>query len=166
MGRRTEDHVPFGAIFSRDRQHRYVLWRRWTDSRRMIAFIGLNPSTADEVRNDPTVTRCINYAKAWGYGGMYMLNAFAFRATDPRNMKRCDYPVGPHNDGFILDYVRRAKAVVVCWGVHGAFQGRSAALARLLRGVPVCCFGVTKSGEPKHPLYLSKTTKTIPWVPG
>ena len=164
MGKRAEDYQTHGAIFSRDEVHRYVLWRRWTDSRNMVTFVGLNPSTADAVKNDPTVTRCINYAKSWGYGGMFMLNAFAFRATDPQVMRSASDPVGCHNDGYILDYARRSKAIIACWGNHGSFQGRSRALVRLLRRFPLLCLGTTNQGEPKHPLYLSRTTKPILWL--
>lgn len=72
------------AILSEDRKYRYVLSRIWDESKPMVMIIGLNPSTADETKNDPTIIRCIDFAKSWGYGGVYMLNLFAFRATLPK----------------------------------------------------------------------------------
>jgi hypothetical protein len=86
------------AVFSEDRFYRYLLRRIWDSDKPMIAFIGLNPSTADEINNDPTITRCITRAHDSGYGGIYMLNLFAFRATDPKVMKAFPRPIGPEND--------------------------------------------------------------------
>ena len=84
-----------GARFSESRTHRYALWRIWEKGAPMVMFVGLNPSTADETQDDPTIRRCIDFAKRWGYGGLYMLNIFAFRATNPKDMKAAADPVGP-----------------------------------------------------------------------
>lgn len=94
------DEWSSGAEFSPCRVWRYALWRRWDFGSRcnMVAFVGLNPSTADESLDDATIRRCINFAKSWGYDGMYMLNAYAFRATDPRDMKAFHEPIGKDND--------------------------------------------------------------------
>jgi hypothetical protein len=96
-----------GAVFSPDQKYRYVLWREWSGHPRRLVVIGLNPSTADATKNDPTVTRCINFAKREGCGGMIMLNLFAFRATDPGVMMEAADPVGPENDKYILAHASR-----------------------------------------------------------
>lgn len=155
----------YGATFSPCRLWRYSLWRRWSDCApdHMVAFIGLNPSTADEVRNDPTVRRCINFAKAWGFGGMVMLNAFAYRATDPRDMKRQEDPVGPWNDVAILEIARSVPRVVCCWGAHGAWHGRHGELVRMLQFRELRHMGLTKAGRPRHPLYLANATEPNVW---
>jgi len=125
-----------------------------------VAFIRLNPSTVDERANDPTVTRCMGYARRWGFGGMVMLNLFAFRATDPKDMKAQADPVGPANDFHLLRIVLECHRVVCCWGCHGAYLGRSDDVRRMLAlmdkstTADVMCFGLTATGEPKHPLYL------------
>jgi len=110
------------AEFSPDRVHRYELWRTWDKSKGIAMFIGLNPSTADEIKNDPTVTRCINYAKKWGYGGMIMSNIFAYRATDPKIMKGATDPVGPDNDEWLVKSSKEAGLIVAAWGNHGEFM--------------------------------------------
>ena len=86
------------AILSEDRKYRYVLSRIWDESKSMVMIIGLNPSTADETIDDPTIVRCIDFAKNWGYGGIYMLNLFAFRATLPKDMFSVENPIGDEND--------------------------------------------------------------------
>jgi hypothetical protein len=126
-------------------------------------FIGLNPSTATEVEDDPTVRRCQGYAQAWGYGGLVMTNLFAFRATDPRVMKAAPDPVGPENDRYLLDAARRAGLVMATWGNHGAFRGRSREVVGMLKGegVELMCLKMTGQGEPGHPLYLPKNLQSI-----
>lgn len=153
------------AVFSEDRRFRYALVRRWNIGRSLVAFIGLNPSTADEVVNDPTVRRCIGFAESWGYGGLVMLNAFAFRATDPRDLKADAAPVGPGNDEAIVRYSARASLVVAAWGVHGAFLNRDSRIRRLFEevGIPLHVLGLTKGGFPKHPLYLPKNLTPQLW---
>lgn len=143
------------AEFSPCRKYRYSLTRIWDRSLGLCQFIGLNPSTADEVENDPTVRRCINYAKDWGYGGLIMSNIFAFRATDPKVMKAQADPVGPENDMWLLDDYGRANCTVAAWGTHGSLNNRSAEVIELLSGC-FHCLGLTKHGFPKHPLYLRK----------
>lgn len=150
---------PSGADFSPCRKWRYVLWRQWGAGDRFVSFIGLNPSTADETKNDPTVTRCINYAKRWGFDGMYMLNIFAYRATDPRDMKAVPDPVGPGNDAALLEYWARSEITVAAWGVHGAYRDRAASVRRRIAGLH--CLGITKDGNPKHPLYLKSELRPV-----
>lgn len=151
-----------GAYFSPCRTWRYALWRTWEPELPRVAFCGLNPSTADEEHNDPTVRRCIQFAHDWGYGGMWMLNAFGFRATDPRDMKSSLDPVGPDNDATIERVRRLVKMVVACWGVHGSWLTRGEELLKFLKSMgPVHCLGWTKWLHPKHPLYLPKDTLPI-----
>ena len=147
------------ALFSECRTYRYALWRLWDESLDSILFIGLNPSTADESHNDPTISRCINFAKKWGYGGLCMANLFAYRATQPRIMILADDPIGPNNDQILFDLVSKADIVVAAWGNHGSFMGRSAYIARSIHNLS--CLGFNKSGEPAHPLYLSESTNLI-----
>lgn len=140
------------ADFSPCRTWRYTLWRRWDDSKSFAQFIGLNPSTADETQDDPTVRRCINFAKAWGFGGMCMTNLFGFRATDPRDMKRVADPVGPENDRWLREIAGSAGVVVAAWGCHGTHLSRDRKVLAFLPQVSI--LALTKDGHPKHPLYL------------
>jgi len=153
-----------GAQFSPCRTWRYALWRIWANQTnpeglgRYVAFIGLNPSTADETANDPTVTRCVNYARAWGYDGLYMLNIFAYRATDPKDMRAAADPIGPHNDNAIMMTCSMMELVVAAWGTYGEYRNRAKHVEQLLLEYKrqVHCLGVTKHGYPRHPLYVRK----------
>ncbi len=147
------------ALFSECRTYRYALWRIWDESLDSVLFIGLNPSTADESNNDPTISRCINFAKAWGYGGLCMANLFAYRATEPRIMMLTDNPIGPENDQILFDLASKAHVVVAAWGNHGSFKGRSVQISRWIQNLR--CLGVNKSGEPAHPLYLKSSSELI-----
>ena len=144
------------AIFSQCRKYRYVLRRRvgWGPS--TCLFIMLNPSTADEEQEDPTVRRCMDYVHRWGYGVLVVCNIFALRATDTAWLYRAPDPVGPENDAYILDEGSRADCVVAAWGNHGALHGRSQAVRAFLSDVVVKCLGTNRSGEPKHPLYIAR----------
>jgi hypothetical protein len=131
-------------------------------------FIGLNPSKADEDTDDPTIRRCINFSKAWGYSGLFMGNLFAFRATDPRLMKAEQWPQSePNNlrlnDRWLTQKAKEASVVVAAWGVHGSHLGRDHAVHCLMQDakVPLVCLGKTKDGAPKHPLYIAADTPLI-----
>jgi hypothetical protein len=150
--------IKSGATFSLCQTWRYKLWRRWSPAGPTIAFIGLNPSTADEVNDDPTVRRCIGFARRWGFGGMYMLNVFAYRSTNPRALTTAADPVGPRNDATLARICRRCDMVVACWGTWGRLFDRGQAAIELLGDMPVHCLGTTRGGHPKHPLYLRLTT--------
>ena len=147
------------ALFSECRTYRYALWRVWDESLDSIVFIGLNPSTADESHNDPTISRCINFARKWGYGGLCMANLFAYRATQPRIMMLADDPIGPENDQILFDLVSKAHVVIAAWGNHGSFMGRSVQISKSIYNLK--CLGINKSGEPSHPLYLNESTNLI-----
>jgi hypothetical protein len=155
-----------GATFSHDRIYRYSLWRTWDLQKGRVLWIMLNPSTADEVELDPTVRRCIGFAKAWGYGGIEVCNIFALRSTDPKVLYSHPDPVGPDNDDAITNSADAAR-VVAAWGVHGALRGRGAELAKMFDGVVnLECLGVTKDRHPKHPLYVSGATELRPYKGG
>ncbi len=124
-------------------------------------FIGLNPSTADETEDDPTIRRCINFAKSWGYGGLCMANLFAYRATQPEDMKRASDPIGDKNDETLILLAQNAGVIVGAWGNDGVFLNRSEDVRALISELNV--LKVNKSGEPAHPLYLKSTLTPIKW---
>lgn len=147
------------AEFSECGRYRYDLCRMLGDSskiERRIAFIGLNPSTADATTDDPTVRRCWRFAKQWGFHTFHMLNLFGFRATDPADMKSEPEPIGAGNDEAIESICSISGVIVCAWGVHGQHMGRDLQVIRALRPYAkrVRCLGTTKDGFPRHPLYL------------
>lgn len=148
-----------GALFSPCRTYRYVLQREWGYTGVNAVFIGLNPSTADETKDDPTIRRCIGYAKAWHCDGLIMLNLFAFRATDPNVMRAAADPVGPDNDKWLKRLC--GFTAVAAWGTHGTYRNRENEVRALLPNLH--CLKLTKDGHPAHPLYLPKTLKPIAW---
>lgn len=156
--------IDAGAIFSPCRTWRYVLWRVWDESLPKVAFIGLNPSTADETQDDPTIRRCIGFARSWGYGGIHMLNLFAFRATDPRDLKAATQPIGPENNNRLILYCEASQLVVAAWGAHGAYRNRGTDARSMLWKLDLHHLGLTKDGHPKHPLYLPKSLMPELWV--
>lgn len=163
----NDDFGCTGARFSDNRSHRYSLWRFDRPGGRAVAFIGLNPSTADEIRNDPTVLRCINFARRWGYEGMYMLNLFSYRSTNPSELFTPGRVINDaDNDDEIARVVAKAALVVCAWGNHGAYQGRGNEVLRSLwrLGVVAHCLGRNKTGYPVHPLYqpLTRVHKVLP----
>lgn len=145
-----------GAQFSACRIYRYVLWRTWAQGKGHVTFIGLNPSTADENKDDPTIRRCIGFTKAWGFGGIYMLNIFAFRATNTKELKRASEPVGPKNDEFLKMYLDPIGLNIACWGTLGAYRHRGYYVTSLLGKDNLSCLGMTQNGQPRHPLYLKR----------
>ncbi|KKN50921.1 hypothetical protein LCGC14_0627860 [marine sediment metagenome] len=144
-----------GAKFSPDRIYRYRLWRIWDNRKGIVLFIGLNPSTADENINDPTIRRCIGFAMGWGYSGMFMGNIFAFRNTYPEILKICNVdPLGAENDKELRAMNSEALQTVLCWGNDGLYKGRGDIVVNMFPDA--YSFGYTKQGQPKHPLYLPK----------
>src|ERR687887_2165343 len=123
-----------GAVFSRCRRWRYLLWRRWDAARPVANFLMLNPSTADEFKLDPSCTRARRYAQRWGFGALIVTNLFGWRATDPAEMKAVREPVGRANDAAILRAAREAAIVVCAWGNHGAHRARASQVLELLQG--------------------------------
>jgi len=139
-----------GALFSEDRVYRYLLRRKTGVQRTTCLFIMLNPSIADETKNDPTVTRCINYTRHWGFGWLEVCNIFAYRATDPRELYLEAFKRGPDNDKHIKAAVRRADRVVCAWGNHGALQGRGIEVRKMIMdaGKFPLAFKITQKGQP------------------
>jgi len=156
--------TPSGARFSRCRKWRYLLWRRWADGP-VANFLMLNPSTADEVKLDPSCMRARLYAERWGFGALIVTNLFAWRATDPDEMKAARDPVGLQNDGAILQAAKEADLVVCAWGNHGAHLGRSIKVLELLsrNKAALHALRLNGSGEPAHPLYLPGALRAAPW---
>jgi hypothetical protein len=154
-----------GATFSPCDRYRYTLWRTWDKPKGLCMFLMLNPSTADESANDPTVERCQRYAHSWGYGGLIVCNLFALRATDPGVMLTDSEPVGPDNNAAILECAGRSDIVVCAWGNHGSHQDRARYVADMLQieGHKLHSLVVTSNGHPGHPLYLRKSLKPSPW---
>ncbi len=116
-------------------------------------FIGLNPSTADEYEDDPTVRRCIGFAKRWGFGQLILTNLFACKSKDPRALREVEDPVGPSNDEWLIHSRERADRVIAAWGNGGRFNNRDEMVLDAFPGV--YCLSETKLGAPRHPLYLS-----------
>ncbi|HZM32889.1 MAG TPA: DUF1643 domain-containing protein [Burkholderiales bacterium] len=160
--------TPSGAKFSRCRRWRYLLWRCWDASRPVANFLMLNPSTADEVKLDPSCTRARRYAERWGYGALVVTNLFGWRATDPAQMKRAQDPVGPGNDAAIVRAARECAIVVCAWGNHGAHLGRSAGVLALLSSerIALHALKLNGDGEPAHPLYLPGSLGPRTWKSG
>ncbi len=143
--------VMSGAVFSEDRTRRYKLWRVWDPSKGRVLFIGLNPSRAGEVRDDPTLRRCIDFGKRLGYGGMFMGNLFSIISPDPYVLP-FEVRVDEVNRNALLEMGEEAETVVGAWGVQGSKWYRNDLAREDFKDM--MCLGVTKSGEPKHPLYL------------
>lgn len=149
-----------GAYISACGRYRYSLWRQWAPGP-SVMFVGLNPSTADATLDDPTIRRCMGFARAWGYAGLMMTNLFAWRDTAPRNMMVADDPVGPDNDRVLRVAHGKAALTVAAWGAHGAHRGRHDAVRAMLPGLNY--LRLTKDGHPGHPLYLPATLRPVEW---
>ena len=155
------------AVFSPCGLYRYRLTRWWDTEAELgrVCFVLLNCSTATAEQDDPTIRKCTVFARAWGYGSLEVVNLFAYRATDPRVMRRAADPVGPGNDAAILAGAELCNLVVCAWGVHGGFRERDrevfSSLAR--EGHNPHSLRVTKDGFPEHPLYLPGVLKPQPY---
>ncbi len=174
----TSDGCVSKAVYSRCGRYRYSLTRTWDGDGPRLLWILLNPSTADERRNDPTIERCERRARALGFGAFGVVNIFGFRATDPADLRRAAAPVGASNDRIVLRAVSgwagRPGDFVVCgWGAHGAHRGpddpigRGRVMERKLRqtGKPLHHLGLTAAGHPRHPLYIGYAQMFLRWDP-
>lgn len=152
-------YLQMHAMFSRGKRYRYLLRRRLSKGNRVLLIIGLNPSTADGTKDDATVRRCVGFAKRMDYNTLTVVNLFALRSTDPRNLRHRKDPIGPLNDAWILRVTRKAHKIVLAWGAGADWAPeRSNQLLSLLAHHDLYCFGTTKSGAPRHPLYLQSDT--------
>jgi len=147
-----------GALFSKNRKYRYVLWRIWDPKKPMLNFICLNPSVADEHQDDPTLRRCIRFAKEWNYGGLYITNLFAYCTVSPKELMKAKKPIGKENDEWLQNITVESKKVVCAWGNNGSHLGRDEVLMEAFE-CKTYCLGMTKLGHPKHPLYVKGETK-------
>lgn len=163
-------HPSAGAVFSDCERYRYLLWRDWSGLAMRVGsvlFVMLNPSTADELVLDPTLTRCQGFAKRFGYSRFEVVNLFALRSTDPDGLHHEADPVGPDNDRIITERISEAMVVVVGWGAFPMAAERAKRVRELAQGKPLYCLGVTKAGWPRHPLYLRADAELRPWtMPG
>ena len=153
------------AIYSDCEKYRYSLTRVWDDGGRRVHFVMLNPSTATEVQNDPTVERCERRARTLGYGAFCVTNIFAWRDTDPKKMRAAADPIGPANDAAIRDACDWADTVVAAWGSHGEHLDRGQHVRALLAQItkPIYHLGLTAAGHPKHPLYIAYAQQPKIW---
>lgn len=140
--------------------YRYLLLRCWDQTLPHVCFCMLNPSTADSTTNDPTIRRCINFAKSWGCGSVSVINLFAFRATSPKELKLAADPVGIWNFCFIYLVSQQASMTVAAWGTCGVQLHQDMHTLPLLKNA--VCLGKTKAGHPKHPLYVSGDAQLTP----
>lgn len=160
----TDRIIESSAYFSPDRVWRYWLKRVWDPALELLCVIALNPSTADEKVNDPTIAKLIEFAKLWGYGGLMMMNLFGYRATDPDDMhayaKAGGDAVGAENDETIIAQTK-GRTVLCAWGADPMALGRDVHVYKLIADRKLICLGTNKGGSPKHPLYLAYTTPTV-----
>ncbi|ELZ84414.1 hypothetical protein C453_12746 [Haloferax elongans ATCC BAA-1513] len=152
-----------GAVISEDGQYRYRLSRTWDSGKPTLAFVMLNPSTADATEDDPTIRRCINYARDWGYGSLVVANLFGLRATDPSQLEDHPDPIGPDNDEHLRNVCENAQQVIVAWGAKGSLHGRAEEVASMLDEPVLWALDTTMDGHPNHPLYQPKDAIPTEW---
>jgi len=146
-------------------EFRYVLQRVWNESLPTTMFVMMNPSVADENSDDPTIARCQTFARSWGSGGLYVVNTFAYRATDQRQLLEVPDPVGPENDRHILAMARNSKLIIVAYGQpHKSLRQRGIDVCSMLSGQGYQLHALERNsdGSPRHPLYLSSDRKPFP----
>ena len=149
----NQRYIQSTACVSECGRYRYRLYRQWDDSKPDVLFVMLNPSTADHNKDDRTISRCVGFARGWGYGGLLVGNLFALRSTNPANLRISDDPIGPFNDAALRDMAAQVDKVVAAWGGHGKLQNRGTAVLQMLAG-KCHALKLNQSGEPAHPLYL------------
>ncbi|MCX7565624.1 DUF1643 domain-containing protein [Sulfitobacter sp. F26169L] len=165
----TRTHIkgdaPSTAVYSDCERYRYSLTRVWDEDAPRVAFVMLNPSTATEIQNDPTIERCEQRARRLGFGGFRAVNIFGLRATDPRDMRAAEDPEGADNMQALEEATKWANTVIAAWGVHGAHRNQGPEVAARLRaaGYPLFHLGLTKAGHPRHPLYLPYSAQPVLW---
>jgi len=173
MGRRakircfTKDKSHSCAAYSHCMAYRYFLARVWNPLAPKVLFVMLNPSTATEFQNDPTVERCERRARSMGFGTIMVCNIFGLRSTNPDLLKTVHDPVGPENDATILTAATLSDMIICAWGSHGALLSRGPLVAQMLStsGQKLFCLGECASGAPRHPLYIGYKIPPTPWNP-
>ncbi|PSB28436.1 DUF1643 domain-containing protein [Stenomitos frigidus] len=155
-----------GAEFDATGCYRYLLWRSWDEQAPRVGFVMLNPSQADATVNDPTIRRCLGFARSWGYGSLDVVNLFAYRTAQPSELRRVNDPIGVENDRYLAALEQRVDHIILAWGNSGVLQSRDRSVMPLLKGQKaVSCFGLTKLGQPRHPLYVRREVPLSPWSP-
>lgn len=156
------------AVISDCGKYRYLLRRAWDHERPRILFVMLNPSTADAEVDDATIRSCIRLAKSWGYGSFEVINLFGFRSTDPEGMGEAEDPIGAENDRIAQAAIGRCDMAICAWGAHRMAKTRQREMVSLItaRRPVAYCLGTTKSGAPKHPLYIKSGTELTVFRPG
>lgn len=152
------DNTNSGATFSECKKYRYALWRIWDKAKPVVMFIGLNPSTANESENDPTIRRVVSMANSWGYGGVYMMNCWAYIATDPTLLKTNEFS-NEWNNNTITATASKCKTIVFAWGSFEIVKrlGRDSELIEMFPNAK--CLMKNKNGSPRHPLYVKGDTE-------
>lgn len=153
------------ASFDPERRYRYRLSRVWDRDLPIVVWVMLNPSTADAFRLDPTIRRVLAFSRDWGFGGVVVVNLFALRATHPRALLAADDPTGPHNDHAIARAADSADQIALAWGNSGTLLNRAEIVLSSLahRQDNLLSLGVTKTGQPRHPLYVHGSVSPRPW---
>ncbi|MBS0990012.1 MAG: DUF1643 domain-containing protein [Acetobacter okinawensis] len=161
--RLSDDVVSTATYGGEDNCYRYTLRRVWEEGRPMVMWLMMNPSVATEHGDDRTVAKCQRYARAWGYGGLFVGNTFAYRCTDQTRLLETPDPVGPGNDAALLDMARKADLVVAAYGSphHKGLRARGPQVVQMLQshGIAVCALRLSAGGRPCHPLYLPADLK-------
>jgi hypothetical protein len=150
-----------GAIIDTTEKYRYSLWRIWDDNLPRVTFVMLNPSTADASKDDPTIRRCINFAKDWGFGSLEVVNLFSYRATNPKELFITEEAVGAENDFYIVQAILRSEKIIVAWGTKGYYLDRNKQVLELLKLYKVYALSLSNEGHPKHPLYIKSNIELI-----
>jgi hypothetical protein len=163
-----EGYHASGAQFSHDSIYRYALTRQWSDGP-CVAFLMFNPSTANAADDDPTIRRCIGFARRWGYGRLVILNLYAIRGTDPKTPSRTLDPVGPLNDYWIEEVCGEAREIICAWGCAQHMKSIGDRISTVMeifkyRSPKVSCLGYRKDGHPRHPLMLHYDTPREPFT--
>jgi hypothetical protein len=151
------------AVFDCTGQYRYSLGRSWDQTAPRVGFVMLNPSRADAIVDDPTIRRCIAFAQTWHYGGLEVVNLFAYRTARPIELTQVSDPIGAGNDVYLRSLSQRVDRIILAWGNGGTLAGRAQAVLGLLPVDRLCCLGCTKVGQPRHPLYLRRDVQPVRW---
>lgn len=154
-------YISTDAILDPTGTYRYLLSRVWESNTGKVVFVMLNPSTADGTEDDPTIRRCVGFAKDWGYGGLEVVNLFALRSTKPEHVFVHPEPVGTENDATILEAVHGADLIVAAWGTMGNRMRRDRAVLELFKEKEVYCLSTTRDGHPRHPLYVRREQEPV-----
>ena len=168
MTRNWNSNYHVNAVIDETQQYRYLFECRWGHGNDVVTFIMLNPSVGNVEQTDPTLVRCINYAKAWGYSGMNVVNLFAYISTDPKQLKNAIDPIGPKNDAYIRLATEQSDAVILAWGsiltTPQAKQRMQSTINLVRHKIPKCLKVTTHGNYPRHPLFLPRNLVPIPYT--